>query len=406
MLATSDPDRIDIAFDDDRLVADAGLLLPATLAQHLGLQELADSYLDLGDAPGRANAGDKLLTLVASALAGGECIDDAAALRAGGTASVLGCTVKAPSTLGVFLRSFSWGHVRQLDRVSRKLLARAWAAGAGPGDAPLTIDLDSTLCETYGLAKEGARQPGYTGARGYHPLLAVAAGTGDVLMARLREGRANSARGAAHFLRETVGRVRAAGASGQLTMRADSGFYNHAVVAVCRKQDVRFSITIRQQPNVRRRQAAREMGISRNTVRRYLTLPEPVRVEREPRRKPVLERVQPRLDALLEEWSGRTTAKQIGMRAGLLLTADTRLRREHGLDGPGSGSARSLREVGDRPCSRIAQRRGALRARMGPPLPSASTWATATHTSTRSAPAARCCASGASAPRRRRWAQH
>ena len=100
MLATSDPDRIDIAFDDHRLVADAGLLLPATLAQHLGLQELADSYLDLGDAPGRANAGDKLLTLVASALAGGECIDDAAALRAGGTASVLGCTVKAPSTLG------------------------------------------------------------------------------------------------------------------------------------------------------------------------------------------------------------------------------------------------------------------------------------------------------------------
>ena len=97
---------------------------------------------------------------------------------------------------------------------------------------------------------------------------------------------------------------------------------------------------------------------------------------------------------------------EIGMRAGLLLTADTRLRREHGLDGPGSGSARSLREVGDRPCSRIAQRRGALRARMGPPLPSASTWATATHTSTRSAPAARCCASGASAPRRRRWAQH
>ena len=164
---------------------------------------------------------------------------------------MLGCTVKAPSTLGVFLRSFSWGHVRQLDRVSRKLLARAWAAGAGPGDAPLTIDLDSTLCETYGLAKEGARQPGYTGARGYHPLLAVAAGSGEVLMARLREGRANTARGAAHFLRETVGRVRAAGASGQLTMRADSGFYNHAVVAVCRKQDVRFSITIRQQPNVR-----------------------------------------------------------------------------------------------------------------------------------------------------------
>ena len=83
-------------------------------------------------------------------------------------------------------------------------------------------------------------------SKGYHPLLAVAAGTGDVLMSRLREGRANTARGAAHFLRETVGRVRYGGASGQLTMRADSGFYTHAVVAVCRRMDVRFSITIRQ----------------------------------------------------------------------------------------------------------------------------------------------------------------
>ena len=106
--------------------------------------------------------------------------------------------------MGTFLRSFRWGHVRQLDRVSRELLARAWQAGAGPGDAPFTIDLDSTICETYGLAKEGARHHGYTGARGYHPLLAVAAGTGDVLMARPSRSRANTARGATHFLRETA----------------------------------------------------------------------------------------------------------------------------------------------------------------------------------------------------------
>ena len=149
------------------------------------------------------------------------------------------------------LRSFRWGHVRQLDRVSRELLARAWAAGAGPGDAPLTIDLDSTICETYGLAKEGARHHSYTGQRGYHPILAVAAGTGDVLMARLRQGRANTARGAAHFLRETVSRVRHAGATGQLTVRADSGFYAHAIVAVCRDKDVRFSITARQHESLR-----------------------------------------------------------------------------------------------------------------------------------------------------------
>ncbi len=262
MLPRNDPDRIQIAFDDHRLVANAGLILPVTLAHrlvanaglilpvtlahHLGLGELVDHYVDLGDALGRANKGDKLLTLVASALAGGDCIDDADALRAGGTEQALGCVVKAPSTLGTFLRSFRWGHVRQLDRVSRESLARAWAAGAGPGDDPLTIDLDSTVCETYGLDKEGAQRHNYAGQRGYHPLFAVAAGTGDVLMARLRKGRANTARGAAHFLRETVSRVRYAGATGPLTVRADSGFYNHDIVAVCRKTKVRFSITIRQ----------------------------------------------------------------------------------------------------------------------------------------------------------------
>ncbi len=125
-------DRIHIAFDDHRLVANAGLILPITLAHHLGLGELAEGHVNLGDAPGRANVGDKLLTLVASALAGGDCIDDDAdTLRAGGTGQVLGCTMKAPSTLGTFLRSFQWGHARQLDRVSRELLTRAWGAGAG-----------------------------------------------------------------------------------------------------------------------------------------------------------------------------------------------------------------------------------------------------------------------------------
>ena len=136
--------------------------------------------------------------------------------------------------------------------MSRELLARAWTAGAGPGVEPFTIDLDSTVCETYGLAKEGARHHGYTRVRGYHPLLAVAAGTGEVLMARLREGRANTARGAAHFLRETITRVRYAGAGGQLTVRADSGFYAYELVKICRTMDVRFSITVRQQRSVRR----------------------------------------------------------------------------------------------------------------------------------------------------------
>ena len=159
MLPRHQPDRIRIAFDDHRLVNNAGLILPATLALHLGLPQLVDRHLDLGRAPGRATTGDKMMTLVASALAGGDCIDDADVLRTGGTACTLGSVVKAPSTLGTFLRSFRWGHVRQLDRVSRELLAMAWKAGAGPGDAPFTIDLDSTICETYGLAKEGAGKP-------------------------------------------------------------------------------------------------------------------------------------------------------------------------------------------------------------------------------------------------------
>ena len=244
-------DRVETAFDDDRLVPDAGLILPATLAHHLGLKQMVDEHLHLGTRPGSANVGDKILTLVMSALAGGDHIDHANALRVGDTGRILGFRVKAGSTLGTFLRSFRWGHVRQLDRVSRELLRWGWAAGAGPGADPLTIDLDSTICETYGLQKQGALHHGYTHVRGYHPLLAVAAGTGDILMARLREGHAHSGRSAGHFLRETVSRVRYAGATGQLTMRADSGFYAHSVVAMCRRLKVRYSVTVRMHKGLR-----------------------------------------------------------------------------------------------------------------------------------------------------------
>ena len=220
MLPQNKPDSIRILFDDHRLVANAGLHPRAS-------GPAGTSHLDLGGAPGRANTGDKLMTLVASAMAGGDCIDDA---DTGGTACTLGGTVKAPSTLATFLRSFRWGHVRQLDRVSRELLARAWALGPRPGDAPFTIDLDSTICETYGLAKGGRPPPRLYRQGGYHPLLAIAAGTGDVLMSRLREGRANTARGAAHFSGD--GGSAYAGANGRLTLRADSGFYTHGVVSV------------------------------------------------------------------------------------------------------------------------------------------------------------------------------
>ena len=162
-------ERLPISFDEPRLVADAGLVLPASLAARLGLRELIDGRVDLGRAAGRAQVGRKALTLIASLLAGGDCIADAEALRAGGTAAVLGQAVPAPSTLGTFWRSFAWGHVRQLDAVSREALRRAWAAGAGPDQGPLTIDLDATLCVTYGLAKAGAWAVPYQGERGYPP---------------------------------------------------------------------------------------------------------------------------------------------------------------------------------------------------------------------------------------------
>jgi len=245
------PDEITVAFDEERLVADAGLLLPATLAVGLGLRELLDGYVDLGQAPGRANVGDKAMTLLHSALAGGSWIDDCDRLRAGATGQLLGHRVAAPSTIGTFLRSFTFGHARQLDAVSGQALARAWQQGAGPGAGPLTIDVDSTICEVYGIRKQGA-EFGHTKVRGYHPLLAFTAGTWDLLHSRLRGGSAYTARGAAGFVAETIGRVRAAGASGPLTLRADSGFYNRTVVAVCQRHQVRFSITAKLTKAVRK----------------------------------------------------------------------------------------------------------------------------------------------------------
>ncbi len=238
-------DGIGVTFDDEHAVAGAGLILPATLAQHLGLRQLFDDHVDLGDAAGHAHVGSKAMTLIHSALADGDSIDDADALRAGSSAAVLGHAVSAPSTLGTFLRSFTWGHARQLDKVSGLLLARAFAAGAGPGDEPVTVDMDSSICETYGLQKQGGKRFTYNHVRGYHPLFAVIAGTGDLAHCRQRGGNANSGRGAGSFLTETFNRLRSAGATGPITLRADSGFYSGAVAAACRKAGVRYSITVR-----------------------------------------------------------------------------------------------------------------------------------------------------------------
>jgi hypothetical protein len=243
-------DQVDIAFDDEHAVASAGLLLPATLAERLEIEQAADQVIDLGDRPGAARPGRKLLTLVHALVAGGDCIDDVELLRAGATGSILGHRVMAASTVGTWLRAFTFGHVRQLDRVCGEVLARAWAAGAGPGDGPLTIDVDSTICEVHGYHKQGACY-GYTHQLGYHPLLATRANSGEVLHARLRKGAANTARGIVRFVDELVARLRRAGASGEFTLRMDSGFWSAKLIKRLRAHRVHYSITVRQTKTVR-----------------------------------------------------------------------------------------------------------------------------------------------------------
>ena len=238
-----------MSFDEDNLVPDAGLLPAAVLAQRIDLAGLIDERLKLAEHG--ASSGTKALTVIGSMLTGGDSIDDVAVLRSGATGSLFDLT-RAPSTVGTWLRAHKWSNVRQFDAISRELLARLWAAGAGPQDlaAPLTIDLDSTIVEVHGRAKQGAAF-GYTKVRGYHPQLATCAQTGQVLMSRLRGGSAGAARGAASFLTETISRVRNAGASGQLTVRADSAFYSKAFLSTAAKFDVRFSVTARQDKRVR-----------------------------------------------------------------------------------------------------------------------------------------------------------
>jgi Transposase DDE domain group 1 len=212
MPSSHSPDSLAVAFDDQHTVANAGLLLTATLGDRLGIQTLADQLVDLGRRPGAARPGRKVMTLVHAMVAGGDTIDDVDLLRSGSTAAVLGHQVMAPSTCGTFLRSFTFGHVRQLDRLAEAVLTRAWAAGAGPGAAPMTMDLDSTICEVYGHAKQGAAY-GYTKVLGYHPLLATRADTGELLHTRMRTGSANTARGAERFC-ESWGAVHGGSLSG------------------------------------------------------------------------------------------------------------------------------------------------------------------------------------------------
>lgn len=240
-------DGIAVTFDEPTLVADAGLLMPATLMVRLGLEPLVNQMVRLRGRVGGAHPGRKVLTIVTAILAGASHIDHADRLRAGATGRVLPFRVMAPSTLGTFLRSFTFGHVRQLDAVIAETIRRAWSLGAGPGKEATTIDLDSTIVEVHGKQKHGAAF-GYTRVLGYHPLLATRAGTGEVLHARLRKG--SSQRGTKRFCEELIARVRRAGATGALTLRADSGFFSWDLLAILDRLSVTWSITVHQNTSV------------------------------------------------------------------------------------------------------------------------------------------------------------
>jgi Transposase DDE domain group 1 len=237
-------DRIVVSFDDPSLVANAGLLMVATLVSRLDIERVVNSMVGMAGRVGGASPGRKVLTLVHAIVAGGSHIDHADVLRSGGTSRVLGHRVMAPSTLGTFLRAFTFGHVRQLEAVVGAVLERAWAAGAGPGMARLVIDVDSTICEVAGKLKAGAAY-GYTKVLGYHPILATRAETGEVLHARMRKGSANTARGAKRFVEELVARVRRAGAGGEIVMRFDSGFWSNDTIAALRRLNVRYTMAVR-----------------------------------------------------------------------------------------------------------------------------------------------------------------
>jgi len=189
-------DGLRVKFDDERAVQDAGVALVAALAGRLGIETAAARLVRLrGDRPGAANAGRKVMALLFAMVLGADSIDGCDVLRAGRTRRLLGGWVPAPSTLGTFLRAFTFGHVRQLDALLGHALVRAWRAGAGPGEERLVVDVDSFVGQVCGRLKQGACY-GYTSVLGYHPILATRADTREVLHIRLRKGSANTQRGA------------------------------------------------------------------------------------------------------------------------------------------------------------------------------------------------------------------
>ncbi len=240
--------RISVRFDDPDLMSCAGLVPVSGLAARAGLPGLLERL----SVPA-ANAATKLLAVVLGMVAGADSISDLDLLRHGGMRRVF-TGVRAPSTLGTFLRAFTFGHVRQLDAVAARLLpALARWAPLLPGAERLAyLDLDDTVRETHGYAKQGAGR-GYTGVNGLNVLLATLSTPGNaplIAASRLRRGGANSMRGAPKLLADALATAKRAGANGLLVVRADSAFYAESIIAAARRAGARFSVTVRQTPAI------------------------------------------------------------------------------------------------------------------------------------------------------------
>jgi hypothetical protein len=251
--------KVSAVFDDPNLIGSAGLVPVMRLAERAGLHDFLQCHLTV-PCP---NADVKAAGVVAGMLAGADSIDDLDVLRHGGMAKVF-TGVKAPSTLGTFLRSFRFGHVRQLDAVSSRVLAGLAItvpmvlAGATDPDGIAFVDVDDTIRQTHGYQKQGVGY-GYCKVKGLNAQLATLSSPtcAPVIAAtRLRKGNAVSGHGADRLIGDAIATARAAGVSGQVMVRADSGYYRRDVIAAALAAKAWFSVTVRMNPSVRQAIAA------------------------------------------------------------------------------------------------------------------------------------------------------
>ncbi len=245
---------VSAVFDDPNLVSCAGLAPTMALAGRCGLADLVAAKLTL-KAAGGVNAAVKVPALVAGMVAGADSIDDMDLLRHGGMGRLF-TGIRAPSTLGTFLRTFTFGHVRQLDAVAAGFLVILTKAAPVLRDAAVVtfLDIDDTVKATHGYTKQGAGY-GYSGVKGLNALIAtVSTPTSAPLIAatRLRKGSANSARGAARLVADALATTKRCGATGLVIVRADSAYFSHDVVAAARRAGAKVSITARMNPAVLR----------------------------------------------------------------------------------------------------------------------------------------------------------